>query len=93
MRSVWERASQATLKTTKEKILQDHGLHDIKVRRHQQQKSCFVATQDSTTFYGTFGSLIPMQPLHMTHYILMTLENGGSIYGSSFSRLWRIERV
>ena len=31
MRSVLERASQATSKTRKEKILQDHGLHDIKV--------------------------------------------------------------
>jgi hypothetical protein len=33
MRSVLERASQASSKTHKEKILQDHGLHDIKVRR------------------------------------------------------------
>jgi len=32
MQSVLERASQATSKTRKEKILQDHGLHDIKVR-------------------------------------------------------------
>ena len=31
MRLVLQRASQATSKTAKEKILQDHGLHDIKV--------------------------------------------------------------
>jgi hypothetical protein len=34
MQSVLERASQATSKTRKEKILQDHGLHDIKVRQY-----------------------------------------------------------
>lgn len=32
MQAVLERASQATSKTDKEKILKDHGLHDIKVR-------------------------------------------------------------
>lgn len=32
MRSVIERASRATSKTAKEKILQDYGLHDVKVR-------------------------------------------------------------
>jgi hypothetical protein len=32
MRRVLERASRATSKTAKEKILQDYGLHDIKVR-------------------------------------------------------------
>lgn len=33
MRSILDRASEATSKTAKEKILQDHGLHDIKVSR------------------------------------------------------------
>ena len=33
MRSVLKLASQATSKTSKEKILQDHGLHDIEVTR------------------------------------------------------------
>jgi hypothetical protein len=36
MRSVLQRASQATSKTAKEKILQDHGLHDIKVSQLTQ---------------------------------------------------------
>jgi hypothetical protein len=31
MRSVFEQASKATSRTSKEKILQDYGLHDIKV--------------------------------------------------------------
>jgi hypothetical protein len=31
MRAVLERASKATSKAAKEKILQEHGLHDIKV--------------------------------------------------------------
>jgi hypothetical protein len=31
MRSVVERASKMTTKTDKEKILKDHGLHDMKV--------------------------------------------------------------
>jgi hypothetical protein len=35
MRSVFEQASKATSKTSKEKILQDYGLHGIKVSRHQ----------------------------------------------------------
>lgn len=33
MQFVLELASQATSKSSKERILQDHGLHDIKVRR------------------------------------------------------------
>ena len=37
MRSILERASLATSKTVKEKILQDHGLHDIKVSRCEKK--------------------------------------------------------
>ena len=41
MRSVLERASQTTSKTAKEKILQDYGLHDIKVSRSNTKKVLF----------------------------------------------------
>ena len=58
MCSVLERASQATTKMAKEKILQDHGLHDIQV---SQWFFCFILFElkASSTFYGTFNSPIP----------------------------------
>jgi hypothetical protein len=41
MRFVLERVSQATLKTAKEKILQDHRLHDIKVSYYKKYAILF----------------------------------------------------
>lgn len=52
MRSVLERASSAPSRTAKEKILQDHGLHDIKVRRNQVKCFILLRPKDLAFFMG-----------------------------------------
>ena len=91
MCSVIELASQETSKSSKEKVLQGYGLHDIRVGRSDNILFYLSGTEYFSTFYGTSGSQILTQQHHTTLYIRMILGSGENTYGSCFKRFWKIK--
>jgi hypothetical protein len=92
MRAVIKRVAAASTKAKKDKILQEHGLHNIEVRLQVPESYINIITNkgDCSIFYGILGFLILIRHFHMIRFILTTWESGENTYGNFCSRYWRI---
>jgi hypothetical protein len=90
MKAVIILASKAKTKGAREKILKDHGLHDVEVSRISKELSIFsvealiMTLPRHSTFFGTSNFPIRTEHTRMIPYIPTTWESGESTFGYFF---------